>query len=208
MCGCALLLERARAFQPPPGLLSGPWIAIRVGCPAERAAGRQGAGETASFRRRAQLKERGNKLVPNPKLLAKERLLTATQFGTAYTEGFDHTTHFLAAKGLPETEAREIAQAAWTRGFERRHQLRDSAMVLTWVNMRLKTAYFRLQPTRCPPRPIRCPQARMNNGVTRAIWWLAEARPKWKSRINSGSPPSWCDGFVLGRPRPGLSRSA
>jgi RNA polymerase sigma factor (sigma-70 family) len=60
--------------------------------------------------------------------------VTATQFGTAYTEGFDHTIRFLASKGLPETEAREIAQAAWTRGFERRHQLRDPKIVLTWVN--------------------------------------------------------------------------
>jgi RNA polymerase sigma-70 factor (ECF subfamily) len=60
--------------------------------------------------------------------------VTATQFGTAYTEGFDHTIRFLASKGLPETEAREIAQAAWTRGWERRHQLRDPKMVLTWIN--------------------------------------------------------------------------
>jgi len=60
--------------------------------------------------------------------------VTATQFGTAYTEGFDHTIRFLGSKGLPETEAREIAQAAWTRGWERRHQLRDPKMVLTWIN--------------------------------------------------------------------------
>ena len=60
--------------------------------------------------------------------------MTATQFGTAYSDGFDHTIRFLASKGLPDTEAREIAQAAWTRGWERRHQLRDPKMVLTWIN--------------------------------------------------------------------------
>ena len=69
-----------------------------------------------------------------PTLLAEETPVTATQFGTAYTEGFDHTIRFLASKGLPETEARETAQAAWTRGWERRHQLRDPKMVLTWIN--------------------------------------------------------------------------
>jgi RNA polymerase sigma factor (sigma-70 family) len=63
-----------------------------------------------------------------------DNTVTATQFGTAYTEGFDHTIRFLASKGLPEAEARETAQAAWARGFERRHQLRDPKMVLTWIN--------------------------------------------------------------------------
>jgi RNA polymerase sigma factor (sigma-70 family) len=60
--------------------------------------------------------------------------VTATHFGTAYTDGFDHTIRFLASKGLRDTEAREIAQAAWTRGWERRHQLRDPKMILTWIN--------------------------------------------------------------------------
>ena len=60
--------------------------------------------------------------------------MTATQFGIAYTEYFDHTVRFLASKGLPESEAREMAQAAWTRGWERRHQLRDPKMILTWMN--------------------------------------------------------------------------
>jgi DNA-directed RNA polymerase specialized sigma24 family protein len=60
--------------------------------------------------------------------------MTATQFGMAYTEGFHRTVCFLSSKGLPDAEAEEIAQAAWTRGWERRHQLRDQAMVFTWVN--------------------------------------------------------------------------
>ena len=60
--------------------------------------------------------------------------MTATQFGIAYTDHFDHTVRFLASKGLLESEAREMAQAAWTRGWERRHQLRDPKMILTWIN--------------------------------------------------------------------------
>jgi RNA polymerase sigma-70 factor (ECF subfamily) len=60
--------------------------------------------------------------------------MTATQFGKAYTEGFHRTLCFLSSKGLPDAEAEEIAQAAWTRGWERRDQLRDEAMVSTWVN--------------------------------------------------------------------------
>jgi RNA polymerase sigma-70 factor, ECF subfamily len=60
--------------------------------------------------------------------------MTATQFGMAYTEGFHRTVCFLSSKGLSDAEAEEIAQAAWTRGWERRHQLRDEAMLFTWVN--------------------------------------------------------------------------
>lgn len=60
--------------------------------------------------------------------------MTAMQFGSAYGEGFHRTVRFLSSKGLSDVEAEEIAQAAWTRGWERRHQLRDQTMIFTWVN--------------------------------------------------------------------------
>jgi RNA polymerase sigma-70 factor (ECF subfamily) len=60
--------------------------------------------------------------------------MTRSEYGLAYEEGFLPTMRFLAAKGLPEDVAEEIAQAAWTRGWERIDQLRDQDVVKTWVN--------------------------------------------------------------------------
>lgn len=55
-------------------------------------------------------------------------------FGTAYTQGFVQTRRLLIARGLSWDVAQETAQAAWAKGWEKRHQLRDSGMVVTWVN--------------------------------------------------------------------------
>ena len=60
--------------------------------------------------------------------------MTSTQFGAAYEQGFPRTIRFLSSKGLADPEAQEIAQAAWTRGWERRDQLRDEGMIFTWIN--------------------------------------------------------------------------
>ena len=50
------------------------------------------------------------------------------------SEWFHLTVRFLGSKGSSNDIATEIAQAAWTRGWECRRQLRDSAYLLTWVN--------------------------------------------------------------------------
>ena len=55
-------------------------------------------------------------------------------YGQAYERGFASTTHFLMSCGLTRQEAEESAQAAWTRGWERRSDLRDSSSVQSWVN--------------------------------------------------------------------------
>jgi DNA-directed RNA polymerase specialized sigma24 family protein len=60
--------------------------------------------------------------------------MTAEEFGTAYTQGLVRTTRLLITRGLSWDEADETAQAAWARGWEKRHQLRDPAMVVTWIN--------------------------------------------------------------------------
>jgi RNA polymerase sigma factor (sigma-70 family) len=38
------------------------------------------------------------------------------------------------SRGLPEDQAVETAQAAWVRGLEKLHQVRDAQKALTWVN--------------------------------------------------------------------------
>jgi DNA-directed RNA polymerase specialized sigma24 family protein len=60
--------------------------------------------------------------------------MTTENYGQAYQTGFRRTVGFLLSQGLRGDCARDIAQAAWVRGWERLDQLRNERMVLTWVN--------------------------------------------------------------------------
>jgi len=60
--------------------------------------------------------------------------MTRREYGNAYEQGFRPTVRFLISKGVRHDSAEEIAQAAWTRGWERIAQLRDAGVVRTWVN--------------------------------------------------------------------------
>lgn len=60
--------------------------------------------------------------------------MTREEYGNAYQDGFHLTMRFLISRGVPPGTAEEMAQAAWARGWERLHQLRDSRLVLTWAN--------------------------------------------------------------------------
>lgn len=64
----------------------------------------------------------------------EERVLTQEQYGTAYDQGFNFTIRLLISRGLQYDAAEEIAQAAWTRGWERLHQLRNENLVFFWTN--------------------------------------------------------------------------
>lgn len=55
-------------------------------------------------------------------------------YGEAYQRGFDLTVRFLLSRGVQRDSAREVAQAAWVRAWERLAQLRDDSLVVTWVN--------------------------------------------------------------------------
>jgi RNA polymerase sigma factor (sigma-70 family) len=60
--------------------------------------------------------------------------MTRDEYGKAYRHGFDLTVRFLISRGVPSEPARDAAQAAWVRGWERLSQLRNDSMVVTWVN--------------------------------------------------------------------------
>ncbi len=68
-------------------------------------------------------------------------VVSREEYGCAYQQWFQLTVRFLGSKGLSSDTATEIAQSAWTRGWERRRQLRDSAYLLTWVNSIALNAY-------------------------------------------------------------------
>jgi DNA-directed RNA polymerase specialized sigma24 family protein len=60
--------------------------------------------------------------------------MTRDEFGSAYEKGYNLTVRFLVSRGLSYDSAQETAQAAWVRGWEKLGQLRDSRLVLTWMN--------------------------------------------------------------------------
>jgi len=60
--------------------------------------------------------------------------MTREEYGAAYKKGYNLTVRFLVSRGLSYDSAQETAQAAWVKGWERLGQLRDSNMVLTWMN--------------------------------------------------------------------------
>jgi DNA-directed RNA polymerase specialized sigma24 family protein len=60
--------------------------------------------------------------------------MTTEVYGQAYQKGFDRTIRFLLSRGAQRDIAEEAAQTAWTKGWERRAQLRNEGLVLTWVN--------------------------------------------------------------------------
>jgi DNA-directed RNA polymerase specialized sigma24 family protein len=60
--------------------------------------------------------------------------MTAEVYGQAYQRGFDGTIRLLLSRGAQSECAREAAQAAWAKGWERINQLRNESLLTTWVN--------------------------------------------------------------------------
>jgi RNA polymerase sigma-70 factor (ECF subfamily) len=60
--------------------------------------------------------------------------MTAEVYGQAYQRGFDRTIRLLRSRGARSECAREAAQAAWVKGWERINQLRNESFLTTWVN--------------------------------------------------------------------------
>ncbi len=60
--------------------------------------------------------------------------ITQKEYGLAYEDGRRQTINFLLSRGLREDEAKEKAQAAWVKGWERRYQLKDKQKALSWIN--------------------------------------------------------------------------
>jgi len=71
-----------------------------------------------------------------PHLLAvRIKMMTPQKFGEAFQNGgYQPTVRFLQKRGVDKDQAIEIAQAAWTKGWERISQLRDDNLLVEWVN--------------------------------------------------------------------------
>lgn len=57
-----------------------------------------------------------------------------TSYAQAYTAGLNRTVRFIVSRGANRETAEEVAQMAWTRAWERLHQLKDESTILAWVN--------------------------------------------------------------------------
>lgn len=86
-----------------------------------------------------------------------ESAITQKEYGEAYEKSRMQTVSFLISRGLNEDEAREKAQAAWAKGWERHRQLKDKTKALAWVNtiaFNLHKSSFRRDSRREPLREI------------------------------------------------------
>jgi DNA-directed RNA polymerase specialized sigma24 family protein len=59
--------------------------------------------------------------------------MTRDEYGIAFLQGFDRTIAGLMSRGAHYEEARDAAQAAWVKGWERIYQLRDEHCLVAWV---------------------------------------------------------------------------
>ncbi len=80
--------------------------------------------------------------------------MTGETFGNAYQRGFPLTVKFLLSRGISYEAALDIAQAAWTRGWEKRKQLRQPNLVVTWTNSIALNLYRTILRREPPTEPI------------------------------------------------------
>lgn len=71
---------------------------------------------------------------PLPSSTPSSEPISERRFSRAYRRGFESTVRFLRSRGVSEDRAEEFAQAAWSKGWERRRQLRDAKQVVAWIN--------------------------------------------------------------------------
>ena len=80
--------------------------------------------------------------------------MTRTTYETAYREGFTLTLNLLLSRGACRDAAEEVAQAAWTRGWERLDQLLNDDLLKTWVNTIAINFYRRAMHLQGRMRPL------------------------------------------------------
>ena len=61
-------------------------------------------------------------------------MIDRDSFAVAYPQHFSRTWRFLQAYGVPADLAEDVAQDAWAKGWERRHQLHRDEKIASWIN--------------------------------------------------------------------------
>ena len=76
--------------------------------------------------------------------------MTRNDYAAAYQAGFDGTVRFLISQHFSPQAAEELAQDAWTRGWDSLSQLPNDTMIRSWINF----IALNLARQRSQPRPI------------------------------------------------------
>jgi RNA polymerase sigma factor (sigma-70 family) len=63
------------------------------------------------------------------------------EFAKVYQRSFAKTCKFVCSLGADYNTAEEIAQSAWARGWQRRHQLLQPQFLATWVHAIARNLY-------------------------------------------------------------------
>jgi DNA-directed RNA polymerase specialized sigma24 family protein len=105
--------------------------------------------------------------------------MTVEAYGQAYQRGFDRTIRLLLSRGARIDCAREAAQAAWAKGWERIGQLRNESVVTTWVNTIALNCYRGVMRSESHHIPLteRATAASVNLAVIDLDRYLALCRP-------------------------------
>src|SRR5690348_5650969 len=113
--------------------------------------------------------------------------MTTEDYGKAYQRGFNLTVRFLVSRGLSYDSALDTAQAAWAKGWERREQLRDPNLVLTWTNsiaLNIHRTFLRREPQTQTLPELQAPP-RMNVAAIDAKRILSSCKPNDRIVLHS-----------------------
>jgi DNA-directed RNA polymerase specialized sigma24 family protein len=107
-------------------------------------------------------------------------IMTQERYGQAYQQGFGRTVRFLCSRGASRANAEDVAQAAWLRGWERLHQLRDEGKIVNWVNAIAANKHRRgsQQDARYQTLPELCGQGGIDVAAIDAARILTLCRPQ------------------------------
>jgi DNA-directed RNA polymerase specialized sigma24 family protein len=61
--------------------------------------------------------------------------MTSIEYGHAYQAGFASTVRLLVERGVEASQAEELAQEAWARGWEKTLQGTQPLLWRTWINL-------------------------------------------------------------------------
>jgi RNA polymerase sigma factor (sigma-70 family) len=73
---------------------------------------------------------------------AIQTTISNADFEAAYAKYYPRTVSHLAKLGAQRDTAEELAQSAWSRGWEYRHQLRDHSAIHGWVTGIARNLFF------------------------------------------------------------------
>ena len=107
-------------------------------------------------------------------------MMTQEAYGREYQLGFVKTVRLLRSRGASTDDAEDLAQAGWLRGWQKLNQLKDQAMVVSWVNVIALNCHRRYMQTQARLQPLHelCGHIGVDAAPLEAARILKSCRPK------------------------------